>query len=97
MPWQQLTDSGISDVHDGVVSCQAEPRHGRARHHQRVSQMRTAADQALRMLARVTILRLRYRANGARACVFKDHVVTDLVPAMAATIGIQPATVTGAC
>ena len=36
-------------------------------------------------------------AAGARAYVCKDHIVTDLVPAVAAAIGIPPATVTGAC
>ena len=35
-------------------------------------------------------------AAGARAYVCKDHIVTDLVPAVAAAIGIPPATVTGA-
>jgi len=35
-------------------------------------------------------------AAGARAYICKDHVVTDLVPAAAAAIGIPPATDTGA-
>ena len=35
-------------------------------------------------------------AAGARAYVCKDHLVTDLVPAVAAAIGIPPATVMGA-
>ena len=35
-------------------------------------------------------------AAGARAYVCKDHLVTDLVPAVAAAIGIPPATDTGA-
>ena len=35
-------------------------------------------------------------AAGARAYVCKDRIVTDLVPAVAAAIGIPPAMVTGA-
>jgi len=35
-------------------------------------------------------------AAGALAYVCKDHLVTDLVPAVAAAIGIPPATVAGA-
>ena len=35
-------------------------------------------------------------AAGARAYVSKDHILTDLVPAVAAAIGIAPATDTGA-
>jgi len=35
-------------------------------------------------------------AAGARASVGKDHIVTSLVPAVAAAIGIAPASVTGA-
>ena len=35
-------------------------------------------------------------AAGARAYVCKDHILTDLVPAVAAAIGISPATDTGA-
>ena len=35
-------------------------------------------------------------AAGARAYVCKDHIVTDLVPAVAAAIGIPPAMNTGA-
>ena len=31
-------------------------------------------------------------AAGARAYVSKDHILTDLIPAVAAAIGIQPAT-----
>ena len=37
----------------------------------------------------------RALAAGARAYVCKDHIVTDLIPAMAAAIGASPATVTG--
>ena len=35
-------------------------------------------------------------AAGARAYVCKDHLLTDLVPAVAAAIGISPAMITGA-
>lgn len=35
-------------------------------------------------------------AAGARAYVSKDHILTDLVPAVAAAIGIAPATNVGA-
>lgn len=35
-------------------------------------------------------------AAGARAYVSKDHILTELVPAVAAAIGIAPATVAGA-
>jgi len=35
-------------------------------------------------------------AAGARAYVSKDHILTDLVPAVAAAIGIAPATNAGA-
>ena len=35
-------------------------------------------------------------AAGARAYVCKDHIAIELVPAVAAAIGIQPATVAGA-
>ena len=35
-------------------------------------------------------------AAGARAYVSKDHILTDLIPAVAAAIGIQPAMVAGA-
>ena len=35
-------------------------------------------------------------AAGARAYVCKDHILTDLVPAVAAVMGIPPATDTGA-
>ncbi len=38
----------------------------------------------------------RALAAGARAYVGKDDMVTDLVPAVAAAIGIAPASVTGA-
>ncbi len=37
----------------------------------------------------------RALAAGALAYICKDHVLTDLVPAVAAAIGISPATVTG--
>ena len=37
----------------------------------------------------------RALAAGARAYVVKDHLVTDLIPAVAAAIGIPPATVMG--
>lgn len=35
-------------------------------------------------------------AAGACAYICKDHIATELVPAVAAAIGIQPATVAGA-
>ena len=35
-------------------------------------------------------------AAGARAYVCKDHILTDLVPAVAAVMGVAPATDTGA-
>ena len=35
-------------------------------------------------------------AAGARAYVCKDDIITDLIPAVAAAIGIPPATVAGA-
>ena len=38
----------------------------------------------------------RALAAGARAYLLKDHIVTDLVPAVAAAIGVAPATDTGA-
>jgi len=38
----------------------------------------------------------RALAAGARAYVCKDHIVTDLIPAVAAAIGVAPATDTGA-
>ncbi len=38
----------------------------------------------------------RALAAGARAYVCKDHILTDLVPAVAAVIGIPPATDMGA-
>ena len=38
----------------------------------------------------------RALAAGARAYILKDHIVTDLIPAVAAAIGVSPATDTGA-
>jgi len=38
----------------------------------------------------------RALAAGARAYILKDHIVTDLIPAVAAAIGVAPATDTGA-
>ena len=37
----------------------------------------------------------RALAAGARAYILKDHIVIDLIPAMAAAMGASPATVTG--
>ena len=37
----------------------------------------------------------RALAAGARAYILKDHMVTDLIPAVAAAIGVAPATDTG--
>ena len=37
----------------------------------------------------------REAADGARAYVVKDDLLTDLIPAVAAAIGIPPATDTG--
>ena len=38
----------------------------------------------------------RALAAGARVYLCKDHIVTNLIPAVAAAIGVAPATVTGA-